>query len=507
MTGALSKSPIPRRAPVLLVIDDEELARKSVCRLARHHGFDVLTAGAAEEGLVILDDPDHDVDVVLVDQGLPNMQGTEFIGVARQQYPEVDYILFTGTGDVALGYEAQQLGASDYFIKPIADHDRFLQVLRRGVEAKRLRAENASLRTRERGSPTDRLLLGHSAAMEQLRDKVRRVASRPARTLLVTGETGTGKDVVAQAIHAEMGGELPYVPVNCAEFSESELTKSALFGHERGAYTGAIARHRGHFERAGRGIVFLDEIGELELEVQAKLLRAVESDFRRVGGEDDLVFEGRIIMATNRDLGAMVKEGRFREDLYYRLNSVQLRLPPLRQHREDIPLLAYYFAKSFAERFGKQFTDIHPDALRALMAHDWPGNVRELRGAVERMVVWSDGEVLEPTALGPDILAATPAVQRADAPADPQALHYPEALLDRDLVATRRALGRAFTRWYLARKLQEAEGVRADAARTSGQGRTNFQRSLREHGVTWPLPDGLLRPDGQLDWSLDDLDD
>jgi DNA-binding NtrC family response regulator len=491
--------------PTLLVVEDEALTRRAVKRLAERQGFRVLTAVTGEEAIDILAQEGSDVDVVLVDQGLPGeLLGVDFIGVARKRHPTLDYILFTGAGDVGIGYQALEKGATDYFTKPITDSQRFAQVLRRGVEAKRLREENATLKTpRERETtPADRLLIGYSEGMDRVRAAVRRFA-RNQETVLITGESGVGKDVVARAIHAESGRHNgPYVPVNSAAISH-ELFESQLFGHVPGAFTGAVGHHRGFFEEAEEGTIFLDEIGDLPLDLQVKLLRVLENrTFRKVGGNKDLQFRGRIIAATNRNLPDMMKAGTFREDLYFRLKILSIPVPPLRDHAEDVGILAYYFAKDRADEIGKNMRAIHPEAMRAMNAWHWPGNVRELRANVLRMVVFADGDVIGPDGLDDAILLAgasagadvfhMPRTGGGDAPAqDPNAIHFPEHLLSSGYMEAKQAMTEAFARWYLGDTLRRAGGNKTRGADLAQMRRPNYARELKKYDVEAPADQSL----------------
>jgi DNA-binding NtrC family response regulator len=494
------------RQPTLLVVEDERLVRRSVMRIASQQGFRTIGVPNAEEGLDTL--AKEDVDVVLVDQGLPGrLQGVSFIREARQRHPTLDYVLFTGEGDVSVGYEALQHGASDYFTKPIQDSQRFAQVLRRGVEARRLREENAHLQRRALGGEghAERLLLGRSDAMEQLRSAIRRYAGGK-EPILVTGDTGAGKDVVARALHAEGGRDQGrYVAVNCGAIPR-ELFESQLFGHEEGAFSGARSRHVGYFEEAGEGTVFLDEIGDLPHEMQVKLLRVLENrTFRRVGGSRDIEFRGRVVAATNRDLASMVEERTFRKDLWYRINMLRIRVPPLREHPEDIVILAYFFAKEKAATLGRTFKAIHPDAMRALMSFHWPGNVRQLGNVITSMLYESTGEIIGPAGLPPEVMAAgqaglpilaahppSEAAPDASTPAPPSpagGLHLPEELLDRHYQEAKEEVIRAFSTWYLGEALRRSGGNKTRAADFAGMRRPNLARLLKKFDVT--VPDGV----------------
>lgn len=487
----MQDAPLDVRPPTLLVVDDDPIILRAITRLVSRQGFHVVTASSGEEALQQLDT--EPIDVALVDHGLPGITGVEVIHAARLTHPSIDYIMLTGSGDVSIGFAALDEGASDYFTKPILDPERFLQVLRRGTEAKRLRDENAQLRrsVANEPGPADRLLVGNSREMEQVRVSIRRFA-RADETVLITGESGVGKDVVARSIHAESGRSGTFVPVNCGAIPP-ELFESQLFGHEAGAFTGTRGRHIGFFEEAGTGTLFLDEIGELPLELQVKLLRILENGkFRRVGAMGEIAFRGRVVAATNRDLSDMVKEKSFRQDLYFRLNLLQILVPPLRDHPDDIVILAYYFAKQYAVQYHRTIQDIHPDALRALVAYSWPGNIRELRNAVARMVLLSDGELIGPTGLDPAILQAAGDPTRLSSDAtgpsgsSSAGLALPEALLSMRYRDAKKEAEQRFAEWYLTSILARSGGNKTHAAEASGLRRPNFCRELTKFGVERP---------------------
>jgi two-component system response regulator PilR (NtrC family) len=353
------------------------------------------------------------------------------------------------TTDTAI--QAMKLGAHDYLLKPFKV-DELQLVVEKALERRALVAENRALRHRVGGPGADELI-GRSPAVEEVRHLVERVA--PARTtVLVTGESGSGKEVVARAIHARSGRrDAPFVAINCGAIPEG-LIESELFGHEKGSFTGAAAQKAGLFEVAGTGTLFLDEVGDLPPPVQVKLLRALqERRIRRVGGSRDLAVGARIVAATNRDLAAEVAAGRFREDLYYRLNVIQLRLPPLRERREDLPLFLAHFLARFAAELGRPAPRLSAEAERALLTWDWPGNVRELSNVVERAVTLSDGPVIE--------LAALPPAMRG--PLEPLAgaerAELPEAGIDLEGHLER------IERDLLAQALARTDGNKTEAAR------------------------------------------
>ncbi len=385
--------------PKVLVIDDEKNTRDGL-REALADDYDVLLAEDGIKGLALLD-ANPDVCIALTDLRMPGMDGMDFIRTVTGRKNAPLIIMLTAYGSVQTAVEALKVGAYDYLSKPV-DLDNLEMMLDRGMKVLRDRAEKNS--TAHEGGAVN--IIGSSSAMTAVLDSIRQVAATKA-TVLVTGESGTGKELVAQAIHKlSPRANKPFRPVHCAALSEN-LLESELFGHEKGAFTGANERVAGRFEMADGGTLFLDEIGEISLAVQVKLLRVLEThQFERVGGSETLTVDVRVVAATNRDLRAMVEQGTFREDLFYRLNVVNIRIPPLRERREDIPEILDYYLKKSASDNGKDVADISPEALGVLMAYDWPGNVRELRNCVERMVVFARGTTLTMTDVPADIRSA-----------------------------------------------------------------------------------------------------
>jgi DNA-binding NtrC family response regulator len=484
--------------PKLLIIDDDVLLCRSVMRTVSRQGFDTMAANTAREGLNVLDN--EDVDVVLIDIGLPDMSGLELIARARERYPDLEYVVLTAEGNVDVAYEALKAGATEYFSKPITDPSRFMQVLRRCVQVRRLRLENASLRIEEREKgPVDRLLLGNSAGVEGIRTKIRRIA-RTRADVLILGESGVGKEVVARAIHAESGRLGRFVAINCGSIS-AELVESELFGHERGSFSGAVSERRGLLQEAADGTVLLDEIGDMPYPLQVKLLRALDQrTFRRVGGSREIQFSGRVVAATNRNLHDMVKNKTFREDLYFRLKVIQIDLPPLRDRLEDVMMLAYYFARQYAQQESRTVRSIEPAVLRILSNHSWPGNVRELRNLIYQLVILAQGETLTAEDLecigfqlqpvDGSTLRSTSVVATVAQPGSAEAhdFAFPSDLLDGIYKDAKAAAIIKVSRWYLTHVLARAGGNKTRAAGFAGQQRTNFNRLLKTFDVK--LPDG-----------------
>ncbi|MCP9448355.1 MAG: sigma-54 dependent transcriptional regulator [Nitrospira sp.] len=387
----------------ILVVDDDADMRELAQDMLRDRGHQVSVAGSGEEALKLLAEEDYAV--VLTDLRMKGMQGLELLNRIKREYPEVNVVLMTAFGSVDTAVEAMKHGASDYLTKPVKK-DELIRVVERVIREAALRREVDRLRREIRKEYSFHQILGKSKAIQAVFDLIRRVADSPTN-VLITGESGTGKELVAKAIHYNSSRkEAPFVPVNCAAIPE-QLLESELFGHMRGAFTDAKTDKRGLFEEAQKGTLFLDEISELPLMLQAKLLRAIqEREIRRVGATKPIAVDVRIIAATNLNLADEVKNKRFREDLYYRLNVIELKLPPLRERREDIPLLVDAFLKKCAETGGKPVKGISEAALAMLMDYAWPGNVRELENVIERAVTLSRGEKISPDDLPPAVQGA-----------------------------------------------------------------------------------------------------
>jgi DNA-binding NtrC family response regulator len=388
----------------VLVVDDEEVIRDVLESLLEREGWSVATAENASEALELFENDPYDV--VLLDLMLPDRPGLEVLREMRRRDPDAVVVIVTAYSSIEGAIQAMREGAFHYIPKPFQNQEVLLTV-RKGAEARRLTEENRRLKqelSRQYGLGR---IVGKSETMRKVFDLVR-LAGPSRSTILVEGESGTGKELVARAIHTHSPRSgAPFVTVNSGSMP-TDLLESNLFGHVRGAFTGAVANKKGLFEAAEGGSIFFDEIGTVSLETQAKLLRVIqEKEFMRVGSVETQKADVRIIAATNVDLKKMVGEGRFRDDLYYRLCVITISIPPLRDRREDIPLLAEHFTRLYASENGKAITGIAPDAMRALLDHDWPGNVRELENAIERAVVLCPGgpiglELLPDNVLAPD---------------------------------------------------------------------------------------------------------
>ncbi|WP_437808512.1 sigma-54-dependent transcriptional regulator [Sorangium sp. So ce1078] len=378
-----------RQGSRVLVVDDEASARSGLEKLLRQEGYAVDAAADGVEALEVA--AERPPDVVVTDLKMPKMDGVTLLGKLREQDPALPVIVVTAFGDVSSAVQAMRAGAEDYLTKPV-DFDALLLSIERALErsALRVEAENLRRQLREREGEGVEGLIGASPAMQKVYRMARQVAGARA-TVLITGESGTGKGELARAIHAKgPRAKGPFVTLHCAALAES-LLESELFGHERGAFTGADKRRIGRFEQAHGGTLFLDEVGEIAPSTQVKLLRVLqERTFERVGGNDTVSVDVRLIAATNRDLSAAVQEGRFREDLYYRLNVVHIDMPPLRVRDTDVLLLANHFLRRFAAENHRKIEGFTDEARAKLVAHRWPGNVRELENAIERAVVLCD---------------------------------------------------------------------------------------------------------------------
>ena len=418
----------------LLVVDDDRANLESIQRIFERERIEVLTA---QDGLIALDVlRTRRVGVVLTDLMMPNMTGLELLRAVKTVSPETEVILMTAFGTVETAVEAMKEGAWDFVTKPFK-RIQIVKAVRRALDQQSLVMENLALKTELQDARRDRSIIGNSLPMRQMLDLVRQVAPSNA-TVLLQGESGTGKELVARAVHAWSNrANKPFIALNCAALPES-LLEAELFGHEKGSFTGALSRRQGRFELADGGTLFLDELGEMSAQVQVKLLRVLQGgEFERVGGTQTLKVDTRIVAATNKDLKTEVESGRFREDLYYRLNVISLQLPPLRDRREDIPLLAQHFIASYAEKNGKRLTGLTRDALSALMGWRWPGNVRELENAIERAVVLCRGDAIALEDLPPHIRESEPDPRQIVIPIGTPLEEVEKRLIQETLTATR----------------------------------------------------------------------
>jgi DNA-binding NtrC family response regulator len=410
------------RARIVLA-DDEDAARRSLGEILTEDGYAVRLAADGEEALRLV--AEDGPDILLTDLKMPRLDGMDLLARVRAAYPDVAIVVMTAYGTIASAVKALRAGAEDYLTKPI-DVEELEHLLEAVLGRRRLLAEARLLRQRLDDKYGFDNIVGRAPAMLDVFRLVEQVAPSQA-SILITGESGTGKELIAQAIHQHSPRrDAPFVKVSCAALPET-LLESELFGHERGSFTGAIARRPGRFEVAAGGTIFLDEIGDIPLGMQVKLLRFLqERQFERLGGNQTLTVDVRVIAATHRDLGERIRAGVFREDLYYRLNVIEIVMPPLRTRTQDIPLLADFFIRRYAAGNGKTIEGLSPEALAGLMAASWPGNVRELEHAIERAVILARGPVLD-AALFQGLPAAAPA---AAAPARSDRLPVPGSSME-----------------------------------------------------------------------------
>jgi two-component system, NtrC family, response regulator len=387
----------------ILIIDDEANARSALASLLAEEGYEIAEAEDGEAGLEKL----HSFapDIALCDIRMPRLDGLTLLKKVKEEGLDSVFIMMTAFGSVETAVEAMRAGAENYLLKPL-DADTVSVMVQKALEKRALRREAATLRERVQERYKFHNIVGDAPELRAVFDVVKRAAPTKA-TVLILGESGTGKELIAQAIHEESNRkDKPFIKVNCAALTES-LLESELFGHEKGSFTGAIARKEGRFELADGGTLFLDEVGEIPASIQVKLLRVLQQrEFERVGGTQTLKVDVRLVAATNRDLAEEVRQGRFREDLYYRLNVVAVTLPALRTRKGDIPQLFNFFVDKYAKQYGKEIRGTAPGVMNALLSHDWPGNVRELENVTERAVVLVQGteltaDDLPPTLRGP----------------------------------------------------------------------------------------------------------
>jgi len=378
----------------ILVVDDDSYVRESTEEILRRKGYQVDTSANGKDALVLLDEADFDL--ILSDIKMPEMDGIELLAAAKGKYPDIHVIMMTAFGSVDNAVEAMRKGAYDYIQKGSADPTEIELVVERALKYQDSQRENKRLRSELQDKYSFNNMIGKAHNMEQVFDLIDTVADSRA-TVLVTGESGTGKELVARALHYNSSRRsAPFIRLNCAALPK-DLMESELFGHEKGAFTGAIKQTRGRFEMADGGTLLLDEISEIDPALQAKLLRVLqEREFERIGSTQTIKVDVRIVATTNRDLQKEVEAGNFREDLYYRLNVIEMGLPPLRERKEDIPALVQNFIAKYNEENGKRVTGVADETLDALLAYDWPGNIRELENYTERAVVVARGEALAP---------------------------------------------------------------------------------------------------------------
>ena len=378
---------------IVLIVDDEEGIRESLSGIFEDEGYDVITARSGEEALKIL--KEQNMDLILLDVWLPGIDGVQTLKEIKDIKPDIPVIMISGHGNIDLAVKATRMGAYDFLEKPLS-LEKVLLDAKRAIERRTLEMEYNALK---QDLTKKWRLIGNSKTMKQLMEQID-IAAQSNSRVLILGESGSGKEIVAHILHDQSGrAEKPFIEMNCAAIPQ-ELIESELFGHEKGSFTGAFERKKGKFELADEGTLFLDEVGDMSLSTQSKVLRVIETqEFQRVGGSKTIKVDVRIIAATNKDLREEVKKGNFREDLLYRLNVIPVVIPPLRNRKEDIPVLVEYFLEYFAAEYGKRPKKMAPGGLKVLDAYDWPGNIRELRNMIERLVIMTPLDTITPTNL------------------------------------------------------------------------------------------------------------
>ncbi len=453
----------------ILVVDDEPNYLIVLSELLKDEGFEVLTAQRGEDGLKVVEETD--LDLVLTDMRMQGMDGLELLSAIKKYNKDLPVIMITAFGEVEKAVVAMKAGAYNYLAKPF-NNEELLVNIRKAIEHYSLLRENLRLRSEAKVRYGFASIIGKNARMQEIYQLIEKVAPTTA-SILITGESGTGKELVARAIHINSPREkAPFISVNCAALPDT-LLESELFGHERGSFTGAISTRKGRFELADTGTLFLDEIGDIPLPLQAKLLRVLqERSFERVGGVKSIKVDVRIITATNRDLKAEVDNSHFREDLYYRLNVVQIHLPPLRERADDIPMLTDYFITKFAKLLNKPNLKISGDALRYLTGLSWEGNVRELENTIERASILCIDAVIQSGDVHPDIVngeaAATWSPDSDFEKFLPADLPLPEVLS-------------GVEEQLLKRALEDANHVQARAAESLGITKSLLQYKMKKY--------------------------
>jgi two-component system nitrogen regulation response regulator NtrX len=451
---------MPNNSARILVVDDEAGIRRSLSGVLLDDGYEVALAEDGERALAAI--RERAPDAVLLDIAMPGRDGIAVLEELRRTHPGLAVVMMSGHGTIETAVRATQLGAFDFIEKPLS-LDKLLLTLRHALEKSRLERENRELRAKTLRAHE---ILGESAPIARLKEQIA-LAAPTNGWVLISGENGTGKEMVAKQLHVQSKRAAgPFVEVNCAAIPE-ELIESELFGHEKGAFTGAIAQKRGKFELAHGGTIFLDEIADMSLRTQAKILRILqEHKFERVGGSDTIEVDVRVIAATNKSLEREIQEGKFREDLYYRLNVIPFQVPPLRERREDIALLARAFATEFCAESGVREKVFAPRALALLAAHAWPGNVRELRNVIERLVLMTPGTRIRPEDLPDEVRGG---------------------LRTNDIHgASLEDARREFERRFLSARLQEHGGSITRTAEAIGMARESLSRKLRALKIQAP---------------------
>jgi DNA-binding NtrC family response regulator len=464
----------PERSRVLIA-DDEVNLRRVLGAILEREGFEVLSAADGEEALALMP---RGVHTVITDLKMPRLDGMGLLRRVAADWPDVPVIMITAHGSVDNAVEAVKLGAFDYIEKPF-EREQIKQVVHKALATFELARRSAPTPAEVSPGSGRYHLVGKSAPIQQVYQIIDKVADTPS-TVLITGESGTGKELIAKALHENSGRrEGPFIKINCAAIPKT-LMESELFGYEKGAFTGAVGSKPGRFELADKGTLFLDEIGEIPVEMQVKLLRVLqESEFERVGGIKTIKVDVRLIAATNRDLQKECAAGNFREDLYYRLNVVPIHIPPLRERREDIPLLVDHFIAKFNDRLKKAIEGVDAEALDRLVGHHWPGNIRELENVLERTILFCEGPCIHAGNLPAEIGATPPSGPVAVALPEERSVPSGDASL-KDIV---RAETERVERELIVRALEETSGNVTQAARRLKISRKSLQNKMKEFGL------------------------
>ena len=469
--SAAAQAADARNPARILIVDDEDIVIRSTVRVLESDAYVLRTAPSAAKALQEIGEAPFDL--AILDVMMPGMDGVELLRRIKEAHPDTEVIMFTGLSQVGTAVNCMKLGAFDYIAKPF-DPDELKLAVARALEHRALRHENQSLKQAIDAKYRLDRMIGQSPAMQQIYRLIAQCAATNS-TVLVTGESGTGKELVARAIHHNsLRSSGPFVAVDCSALSEN-LLESELFGHVRGAFSGAIANKKGIFEIADGGTVFLDEIGNIPLSIQAKLLRVIqEREFRAVGDTRVHAANFRLIAATNKDLPALAAEGGFREDLYYRLSVFPITVPPLRERREDIPALAFHFLRTFARELNKGVDSISESAMSLLSAHDWPGNVRQLENAMHRAVILATDNVLRAAHLQGIVDAKATEVQ--DVPRTGEELkHMKKALREKSV--------EDLERQFVLEALKRNDWNVTHSAQETSMLRANFQALMRKHHI------------------------
>ncbi len=461
--------------PTILIVDDEPGVRSALGGVLRDEGYAVEAVASGEECLERV--TRGGIDLIMLDVWLPGMDGLATFARLRERQVDAQVVVISGHGNIESAVRAIKMGAFDFVEKPLS-LDKTVLVVANALRQRRLEAENRALRARVDRHYT---MVGESASIRQLRDQIAMAAPTNGR-VLIYGENGTGKELVARSIHMQSRRRTAqFVEVNCAAIPE-ELIESELFGHVRGAFTGAVADRRGKFEVADGGTIFLDEIGDMSLKTQAKVLRVLqEQTMEPVGGTNRIRVDARVVAATNKDLQAEIKSGQFREDLYFRLNVIPIFVPPLRDRQEDIPLLADHFMAEFAQEYGRRIKRLDGGAARTLQRYAWPGNVRELRNVIERLMIMVPGDAITTSDLSfLDVPLVPPAAAASRGATERMTLHEARDQFERDLIL---------------KTLAEQQGNMSRTAEVLGVERSNLYRKMKAFGIAPASRAGVPEPE------------